>query len=63
MNTNLQELIELARSYKMTADEQVSQIRSFTYGNTHLENEDITREEVDRIVTTLIRAEKGGQKA
>ena len=63
MNNNLQELIELARSYKMTTDEQVSQIRSFTYGNTHLENEDITREEVDKIVTTLIGEEKGGQRA
>lgn len=57
MDSNLQELIELAREYKMTPAEQASQIRSFTYGNTHLENDDITREEVEKIVTSLIGLE------
>ena len=63
MNNNIQELIELARSYNMTAAEQISQIRSFTYGNIHLENEDITREEVAKIVNALMGKETVDQKA
>jgi hypothetical protein len=37
----------------ITPAEQEAQVRSFTYGNTHLENSSITREEVDRVVTSL----------
>jgi hypothetical protein len=53
MPTDLELLIELARKHQMTAAECDAQIRSFAYGNTHFENESITREDVDRAVTSL----------
>ena len=53
MEKHLQHLIDVARSHKITPAEQEAQVRSFTYGNTHLENASITREEVDRVVTSL----------
>jgi hypothetical protein len=58
MPTDLELLIELARKHEMTADERDAQVRSFTYGNTHFENESITREDVDRAVTSLTADEK-----
>jgi hypothetical protein len=53
MPTDLELLIELARKHQMTTAERDAQIRSFAYGNTHFENESITREDVDRAVTSL----------
>ena len=53
MEKHLQHLIDVARNHKITPAEQEAQVRSFTYGNTHLENATITREEVDRVVTSL----------
>ena len=53
MDKNLQNLIESARKHKITPAEQEAQVRSFTYGNTHLENETITKADVDRVVTSL----------
>jgi hypothetical protein len=47
-------LIELARRHEITEDEHEAQVRSFTYGNTHFENEEITRDDVDRAVDSLI---------
>lgn len=55
MDQNLQRLIDLARKHKITPEEHQAQVRSFTYGNTHLENSSITREEVDIAVTSLDR--------
>lgn len=46
MTKDLQELIERARKIEMTADQLGEQRRSFAYGNTHIENERITREMV-----------------
>jgi hypothetical protein len=46
-------LIEAARKHKITNEERDAQIRSFTYGNTHLENASITREDVDKAVDSL----------
>jgi hypothetical protein len=43
---DLQELVERARKIEMTADQLGEQRRSFAYGNTHIENELITREMV-----------------
>lgn len=43
---DLQELIERARKIEMTADQLGEQRRSFAYGNTHIENDRITREMV-----------------
>jgi len=50
---DLEYLIEQARKYPFTDAERDEQIRSFTYGNTHLENESITRADVDKAVASL----------
>ena len=46
MNTALEALIEKARAVKMTEAQLREQRISFVYGNTHIENERITREMV-----------------
>jgi hypothetical protein len=44
MTKELQELIDRARKIEMTPEQLRDQRRSFAYGNTHIENERITRE-------------------
>lgn len=46
MTKELQELIDRARTIEMTPDQLRDQRRSFAYGNTHIENDRITREMV-----------------
>ena len=53
MNQDLQYLIELAKRHQITAEEHEAQVRSFAYGNTHFEDETITREDIDRAVESL----------
>ena len=53
MPRHLELLIEAARRREMTPAEQEAQRRSFAYGNTHFENERITRETVDRAAEEL----------
>jgi len=53
MKNELQRLIDLARKHTITPSEHQAQVRSFTYGNTRIENESITRDDVDRVVTKL----------
>jgi hypothetical protein len=51
MTKELQILIDRARTIVMTPTQLREQRQSFVYGNTHIENADITREmvaEVDR---------------
>jgi hypothetical protein len=51
MTKELQELVERARKIEMTVEQATAQRQSFAYGNTHIENERITREmiaEADR---------------
>lgn len=48
MPTELEVLIEKAREYKMSADERDEQVRSFAYGNAHIENPSITRADIDK---------------
>lgn len=48
MTSELQKLIEKARSVTMTSAERETQRRSFAFGNTHIENDRITREHIDR---------------
>ena len=48
MTDDLKRLIEMARDVRMTEAQWEEQRRSFVYGNTHIENEMITREMVDR---------------
>jgi hypothetical protein len=44
---DLQYLIEKSKGVSMTPEEREEQRRSFAYGNTHIENERITRRVVD----------------
>lgn len=46
MGDKLQELVEQARKIDMTPAQLREQRRSFVYGNTHIENDLITREMV-----------------
>ena len=55
---NLEHLIETARKYKMSPEDRDAQVRSFAYGNTHIENESITRGDIDDAMMSL-KAERG----
>lgn len=49
----LDELIAKARRCDFTSDDQEEQRRSFAYGNTRFENEDITRDTIDAAAERL----------
>ena len=49
----LDELVAAAKSVRMTPEARERQRRSFAYGNTHAENEQITRATVDRAAERL----------
>jgi hypothetical protein len=49
----LQQLVEMARSVEMTPEQLREQRRSFVYGNTHIENDRITRELVAEVDAAL----------
>jgi hypothetical protein len=53
MSEELQKLMALAREHEMTPEQREAQRRSFAYGNTHFENQDITRETIDRAAEEL----------
>lgn len=53
MDANLQHLIEQAEKHTITPAEHEAQARSFAYGNTRIENEAITRDHIDRAMTSL----------
>jgi hypothetical protein len=53
MSQDLEYLIELARKHHMTDEERNEQVRSFAYGNTHFENESITKADIDKAMDTL----------
>jgi hypothetical protein len=53
METSLQQLIDLAKQYTVTPAEREAQVRSFAYGNTHIENASITKADIDSAMTTL----------
>jgi hypothetical protein len=44
MTKELEQLIERSKKIEMTAEQAAEQRRSFAYGNTHIENDRITRE-------------------
>lgn len=56
MSEYLQELIEAARRIPFSDEEREAQRRSFAYGNTHIENDRITREMVDEQADLLKQA-------
>jgi hypothetical protein len=53
MTKELQELIDRTRQIEMTPNQLREQRRSFAYGNTHIENDRITREMVAEIDARL----------
>ncbi|WP_438751469.1 hypothetical protein [Pararhizobium sp. O133] len=53
MNEPLKTLIEAARKAPQTKSDLEVQRRSFAYGNTHFENNRITREMVDKIADEM----------
>jgi hypothetical protein len=53
MTDKLRDLIEQARKVEMTPEQLREQRRSFVYGNTHIENDLITREMVDEADRTV----------
>ncbi len=53
MSKELEMLLEASRKRRTTQDEDEAQRRSFAYGNTHFENERITKETVDRAAEEL----------
>jgi hypothetical protein len=58
MTDNLKKLLEAAKTAKPTPEHREQQRRSFVYGNTHFENELITRDMVDREAERLARDKK-----
>jgi hypothetical protein len=58
MTKDLQELVDRARKIEMTPDQLRKQRRSFAYGNTHIENERITREMVAALDARLEAEQK-----
>ena len=53
MTDRLQKLLDQAKRFVPSAEEQEEQRRSFAYGNTKIENPRITREMVDREADAL----------
>ena len=54
MSKKLEKLIELARKHEVTPEERDAQVRSFAYGNTHFENEAITKADIDNAMKSLL---------
>jgi len=61
MSKDLQYLIARARERNITEKERELQRLSFAYGNTHFENETITKETVSRAAEALRQDEKNGR--
>jgi hypothetical protein len=53
MSKELEYLIEWAKKHHITEEERTEQVRSFAYGNTHFENERITKADIDHAMETL----------
>jgi hypothetical protein len=50
---DLEELVKRAKDWAVSASDREEQRRSFAYGNTHFENERITRGTVDAAAESL----------
>jgi hypothetical protein len=57
MSKHLEQLLDAARKYRQQhgfpADELDRQVRSFAYGNTRLENDNITMRDIDKAMESL----------
>jgi hypothetical protein len=58
MTDELQKLLNAAKLAKPSPEHREEQRRSFVYGNTHFENNLITRDMVDREAENLAKDEK-----
>lgn len=52
-NDTLNQLLEIAKRVQMTSQQQERQRRSFAYGNTKIENKDITPEAIETAASAL----------
>ena len=59
MSDDLKRLIEKARLVQLSPAHAEAQRRSFAYGNTHFENERITKQTIDREAEALKAAHRG----
>jgi hypothetical protein len=59
MTAQLQELLARARNTQQTEADRETQRQSFAYGNSHFENEAITRETVRRESEKLKQSQTG----
>jgi hypothetical protein len=57
--TKLDQLLETAKKIRMTPQDQERQRRSFAYGNTKIENVDITEDSIARAADALAEGERG----
>ena len=57
--THLDDLIERARTVRMTPEQQEAQRRSFAFGNTNIENERITRQVIDEAAEAIETQRRG----
>ena len=66
MSKHLEHLIDVARKYRQEhgfpESERELQVRSFAYGNTRLENDRITKHDIDEAVNSL-RSERDSTAA
>ncbi|MEX2616465.1 MAG: hypothetical protein WD767_10240 [Alphaproteobacteria bacterium] len=53
MQASISQLVEMAKAARVTDEQREEQRRSFVYGNTAFENENVTREIVDREANRL----------
>jgi hypothetical protein len=56
MPAELEAMLQAARRHPMSRDEQEAQRRSFAYGNANIENQNVTRDMVDRVAERIARA-------
>lgn len=58
MTDSLKKLLEAAKTAKPSPEHREQQRRSFAYGNTHFENDRITREMIEQEAEKLAKGEK-----
>ena len=59
MTNHLKELVDRAGRITMSPEQSEEQRRSFAYGNTHIENDKITRAMIDEQAVSLQAGKKG----
>ena len=53
MDKHLEYLIEWAKKHPISEEESKAQVRSFAYGNTHFENNRITKTDIESAMESL----------